>query len=513
MPALFRGSGLTDTERYLAQLADRTFLRLWSYPNPFFQKQDGYRVLRKELADLLVVCGDDVLIFSDKAIAWPTNQSPAIAWKRWYRQAIEKSISQIRGAERQLAQYPHSIFLDTRCTQKFPIDIPTINRRRVHGIIVATGVTDVVREFYDELSGTFPIRANLKGSDHVDEALNISVPFSFGDVNPSGSFVHVFDPSALDMLMAELDTVADLVDYLTKRGNFIRSGRFLGATGEEDLLAFFLQNLASDGSHEFITPEINRRFPGRTLFIGCGEYRSFIQSNEYRQKKEADRVSYIWDKLIDVFVKHVVDGTAVKSLEHEPDATFAERALRFMATETRVHRRLLGAAVYDALHKAQAPEVERFVKTLVPDASSNGPRVGYIILVRAFPKHQSSCTYDLYRKERLITLQFYCLNLLAQVDNIDIAVGVALDSAPDFDQKHAGSEDLVALERPIWTEELLDWLEEGRQALNVTPISSASRYKTSTYEYPSAKKRALSRQQRRAEQRAHRKAARTRVSR
>ena len=40
-------------------------LNLWSYPNLFFRPG-------KELCDLLVVCGDEILVFSDKTIAWPT---------------------------------------------------------------------------------------------------------------------------------------------------------------------------------------------------------------------------------------------------------------------------------------------------------------------------------------------------------------------------------------------------------------------------------------------------------
>ena len=38
------------TERMLAEFCERTFLKLWSYPNPY--KDDGH-----ELCDLLVVFG------------------------------------------------------------------------------------------------------------------------------------------------------------------------------------------------------------------------------------------------------------------------------------------------------------------------------------------------------------------------------------------------------------------------------------------------------------------------
>ena len=55
--------GITDSERLLTRLAKKAFLSLWSYSNVFTDegrtagKGDG-----KELCDLLVVFGNDVLL-------------------------------------------------------------------------------------------------------------------------------------------------------------------------------------------------------------------------------------------------------------------------------------------------------------------------------------------------------------------------------------------------------------------------------------------------------------------
>jgi hypothetical protein len=40
-PAVLRSLGTTLSERYLAKLADRSFLNLWSYPNTFIDKKTG----------------------------------------------------------------------------------------------------------------------------------------------------------------------------------------------------------------------------------------------------------------------------------------------------------------------------------------------------------------------------------------------------------------------------------------------------------------------------------------
>ena len=73
MHEIKRGSGTTPSERYLATIADRNFLNLWSYPNLFADRRSGNKGDGKELCDLLVVCGDHVLIFSDKSIDWPNG--------------------------------------------------------------------------------------------------------------------------------------------------------------------------------------------------------------------------------------------------------------------------------------------------------------------------------------------------------------------------------------------------------------------------------------------------------
>jgi hypothetical protein len=55
MEAINRGRGVTESERYLARLADKTFLELWSYPNTFIDKKATPAGGGKEFCDLLVV--------------------------------------------------------------------------------------------------------------------------------------------------------------------------------------------------------------------------------------------------------------------------------------------------------------------------------------------------------------------------------------------------------------------------------------------------------------------------
>ncbi|MHC2248236.1 hypothetical protein [Bradyrhizobium elkanii] len=116
--AIHRSRGSTASERLLADLGDAAFLKLWSYPNLFFDKKQGGKGDGKELCDMLVVCGDDVIIFSDKHIAYQEGQPVEVAWPRYYRKAVQEAVKQINGANRIICEFPGKIYTDPACTQR-----------------------------------------------------------------------------------------------------------------------------------------------------------------------------------------------------------------------------------------------------------------------------------------------------------------------------------------------------------------------------------------------------------
>ena len=75
------------SEARLFETAQRSFLKLWSYANP-------YRATGKEIADLLVIFGNDVIVFSDKQ---STFRDDGYGWQRWYRRTVTASIKQLSG--------------------------------------------------------------------------------------------------------------------------------------------------------------------------------------------------------------------------------------------------------------------------------------------------------------------------------------------------------------------------------------------------------------------------------
>jgi len=50
MNVVNRSTGTTASERYLAQLADHTFLKLWAYPNVFNDKRADQVAMARSFA-------------------------------------------------------------------------------------------------------------------------------------------------------------------------------------------------------------------------------------------------------------------------------------------------------------------------------------------------------------------------------------------------------------------------------------------------------------------------------
>lgn len=449
-----RGEGLTDSERYLAALADRTFLDLWSYPNPFTDRGRNGKGPGKELCDLLVVCGDDVIVFSDKSISWPATDDKQLAWARWYRRAVEKSVDQIRGAERWLRLHPKRIYLESSCSTPLPIDLPDSTRMRVHGVALALGAQSACSTHFSDPDGSLMVSSDLKGHiDHVDPSRKSYMPFAFGDVDPVGSFTHVFDQTALNLVMREMDTVADFVTYLRAREHVIRSSS-IWAASEADMLAAYLQCEDSDGRHFFPTALSHGGAADDHLTIEQGLYDRYVARPERKAKIAADRISYVWDRLIGTFTSNLIAGTSVTVAGMESTIALAERPARAMALENRLARRMLGDAFSGAMDEAIRHNQDRFARVLTRSEGFADPEAGYVFLVVAYRGFWEKHGYDAYREFRAGLLRAYCEVAMFRHRNLKRMVGIATDAPSKMTGKHGGSEDLMLVEISEWTVEL-----------------------------------------------------------
>jgi hypothetical protein len=138
--AIEKSKGQTLTEQYLSHLCDRTFLRLWSYPNPY--KADG-----KELCDLIAVFENNVFLFFDReSHKFDQGSDVLISWERWKKEAITKQIRSAAGAKRYLLTRRDQIYLDVSGTVPLPLQIPS-GDLRIYKIIVAHGAKEACERF------------------------------------------------------------------------------------------------------------------------------------------------------------------------------------------------------------------------------------------------------------------------------------------------------------------------------------------------------------------------------
>lgn len=509
MEAIQRGAGSTDSERYLAKLADRTFLDLWSYPNTYNDNRGHKTGDGKEICDLLVVFGNDILIFSDKAIEWKENEDKIVSWKRWYKQAIRKSVQQIRGADRWLREHPDRVFIDKDCRHPLPIDLPRSKDRKVHGIAIALGSEEAGRQHFGGKDGSFVIDSAIKGDAHAPQNSNPCQPFYIGDVDPDGPFVHVFDKSGLDLVMAELDTVSDFVRYLDHRADAIRSETIIIANNEADLLAFYLQNEDDLGNHLFVASGA----PAGTKYaIEGGHYNRFKAREEYSEKKKADRISKVWDSLIGKFTKTVLEGTAIAPPDMDISTKRVERALRIMAAEDRTRRRLLSEAFIDASDLAKKRPKDRFSRGIFPLNEAPDPFCAYVFVFLPFPQDVDlKRGYEQYREVRNNILATYAYAILRRQKQLKRAIGIAMEGPGGASVEHGSSEDLVMIEVDEWTEELTQEIIDREELHDVMRENRVKYSNISTQEYPEIQSRApdpnpkMSRQQQRAADRRARK--------
>ncbi|KAA0180822.1 hypothetical protein FX016_13330 [Cupriavidus gilardii] len=125
-------------------------------------------------------------------------------------------------------------------------------------------------------TGTLAFNAPFREQDMLAN------PFWIGASTRRRPFVHVFDEESLNLLMTELDTGPDFIDYLLVRERAIRSEPLTRFLGEEDFLAAYLSNEDEEGFGSFLvgtpTTVVEVR---KTFAIAEHMWRDFSGSLDY----------------------------------------------------------------------------------------------------------------------------------------------------------------------------------------------------------------------------------------
>ena len=257
--------------------------------------------------------------------------------------------------------------------------------------------------------------------------------FRIGRIDPDKGYVHVFDDENLDILLSELDTIADFVTYLTRKEAFLCSETVVLAPGEEDLLAHYLTHTNADGEHDFVFP------PDLHVIEFNHLYRGMRDDDQYVAKKAADKISYRIDDLIEHVSASAAEHTLIAGNEL-PVADY-EKALRTLAAENRLSRRSLAKALVDLQSSTNARGRPR-IRCLVTGEKSG---TGYCFLVCPIPQGGD---YREHRLSRSAMLADYCKVMKVRSPGLRHIVGYATEPL-DGERR---SEDLVYLDTTGWTE-------------------------------------------------------------
>lgn len=281
-----------NAEKIVHDLTLTSFLTDWCYLNPRWP--DG-----KELCDLLVV-------FDDTAIIWQVKDLKLDENGHYNKAEVEKNLKQLAGARRHLFELKKPLELENprRGTEAF--DPSSI--KDIFLISVLMGESEQFFSFVEELK------------NHT---------------------IHVFTRAFTQIALGELDTIADFCAYLKSKEQFLSQKKhILILGGEEELLASYLLNDRSFGWLK----EPN------TVMIAGGTWQEFISRVEYKEKKDADKIGYGWDSIIDRL--------------HESGDALYERVARELARHTRFERRFLAKSFFDAhvvAHEGTKPIFRRLL--------------------------------------------------------------------------------------------------------------------------------------------------------
>ena len=406
--------GLTSSENILINLYQKSFLSLWTLPNLF--KEKG-----KELADVVIIFDDNIIILSDKEGHSQTTDLPS-KWKR-FQKHIDKSQRQLLGAQRWITNYPDKIFLDSQCTK--PIFHLLPKKPKFHLISVLRGLKNDSLKYYKNNDGSLPIDTTCK------KLLSIT------SKKIENSFIHTFDEIAVELVINEMNTISDFIFYLEEREKLFTHNK-IKSFGETPLLGSFLIGREKNlGNNLF---ECKAQKENKQLTYKSNIYYEYIKTENYKHwlidKTKSIFVDYFIEKFINIGDPKISNPLSKQSIQD------TEIAIRQFAKTSRMQRIDFYNCLNDLANQCfESPNSSNnhLVRTLINPLY---PTVTFIIL---FLRKTDEESFEEYRERRLDILSMYCEKAESSqsFEKSKVFIGFATDYLVENYNYH--SEDLIAL--------------------------------------------------------------------
>jgi hypothetical protein len=201
-----------------------------------------------------------------------------------------------------------------------------------------------------------------------------------------------------------------------------------------------------------------------------GDWVDFQSSAQRVAQIEADRISYLWDHLIERFNKNILDGTSLPM--SSPLMANREKIMHFFAREPRVRRRQLADLLCGLVEKTTG--TQRVVRVVQPSESGD-PYYCFLTLPHLFGR-----PLEEYRIVRGNLLEALCLvTKVVYPDALDI-IGFATEPGLDTTSR---SEDSLYLNARVWSDEMEAHARELQQKLNL--LTNLTEFRDKVIEFPS----------------------------
>jgi hypothetical protein len=243
----------------------------------------------------------------------------------------------------------------------------------------------------------------------------------------------------------------------------------VNATGEEELLAYYLSKLNDEGEHDFI---VDKEF--NAIGVDEGFWDDFVESDQRKSQVAANKVSYAWDDLIEEFIKNILNDT--QYIKDPLGPRNQEKVMRFLARESRTRRRMLIKLFFELLEKT--PPSYKGVRVIAPSKKGD-PYFVFLIV----PHIRGTSESD-YRVVRGNLLECYCLVVKHDFPDAEDIVGVATEPLTMEDYR---SEDAIYLDVRIWTPD--QEAESKKLKRDLGLLENTQMYKSTEFEFPSTSKK------------------------
>ncbi len=383
-----------NAEKFIHELASKTFLTDWCYLSP--KLPDG-----KELCDLLVV-------FDEIAIIWQIKDLKLNKDGKCNKSEKKKNLRQLSGARRQLFDL------------KTPIRLK--NPRRGEELFNPAQIKQI-----------YSVSVLLGEEEEFSPLVEIVKKYT----------VHIFRRHFTKIILSELDTISDFIEYLKEKENLINTNKNLVIVGgEEELFAFYLLN----------NKNFKRFEKADHILIEHGSWKHLQNKPEYKSKKKADEISYGWDGIIN------------RAHEGSPEYEIVAREL---ARPNRFMRRYLSKVFFEAHVEAHEDKKHDLFRRILLSEGTEGTT--YCFLFQDDPEPRG-------RRKSMLGVICYIARGMNKKSRKVLGIATEKKIRPEC------SYDFCLMDIPEWTEECQRHMEKLQKetGIFVNPIVGH----TSEDEYP-----------------------------